>query len=56
MNNKLTWMNGWHVKDIDTAIYWRQKRLKNLDIDKIINTRQISTKLLNAIELTNIIK
>ncbi len=49
-NNKLTWSNGWNVKDIDNAIYWRQKRLKNLDIDKIINTRKIPIRLINAIE------
>ncbi len=58
-DNKLTWSNGWNVKDIDNAIHWRQKRLKNLDIDKIINTRKIPIRLIrliNAIELTNIIK
>jgi hypothetical protein len=58
-DDKLTWLNGWSVKDIDTAIHWRQKRLKNSDIDKIINTRKIPIRLIrliNAIELTNIIK
>ena len=50
------WSNGWSIKSIDTAIYWRQKRLKQIDIDKIINTRQIPIKLINAITLNNIIK
>ena len=50
------WANGWSVKDIDIAIYWRQKRFKQIDIDKIINTRQIPIKLINAITLNNIIK
>ena len=58
MNDKLTRMNGWHVKDIDTAIYWRLKRLKQLDTNLIIKNRKIPIRLIrliNAIELTNII-
>ena len=43
-NNNLPWhpwANGWNVKNIDTAIYWRLKRIKQLDLNKFINTRQI---------------
>jgi hypothetical protein len=50
MNNNLTWLNGWSVKNIDTAIYWRLKRIRQLDIDKIINTRKTPNSLINAIE------
>ena len=49
-NNNLPWMNGWSVKNIDVAIYWRQKRLKNLDIDKIINTRKTPIRLITVLK------
>ena len=50
MNNNLTWLNGWSVKNIDTAIYWRLKRLKQLDINLIIKREKIPIKLINTIE------
>ena len=54
-DNNLTWLNGWSVKDIDVAIYWRLKRLKQLDTNLIIKSRKIPVRLINAIALTNII-
>ena len=50
------WANGWNVKNIDTAIYWRLKRFKRLDTTSIIKNRKIPTRLINAITLNNIIK
>ena len=48
-NNKLTWLNGWSVKNIDAAIYWRLKRLRQLDTNLIINREKIPIKLIKSI-------
>ena len=51
-NNNLPWhpwANGWNVKNIDTAIYWRLKRLKRLDTTSIIKSRKIPIKLITVL-------
>ena len=48
-NNNLTWSSGWSVNP-DIIKDNRLKRIRQLDIDKIINTRKTPNSLINAIE------
>jgi len=58
-NTNLPWIPGWSVNP-DTALYWKNKRLtaakQNINnIKSLLDSSDIPIKLINAIELTNII-